>query len=204
MLLLSGCIFFDATMTGDYEGFGHRRSKENCGFPQKRPHGERLHRRCCRGRRVPAFTLRNANYDLISSMSCFRVATDGRSCLIAALRKTNSLFVFSQLVIPSTIGSTGLDLGADAYLVKPFAFSEIMAQIRSLFRRGPSRQPEVIRIDNLEVDFVQHRAKLAGAKNRFDTERVHSPLATMQASGGSPFENTHCGTSLGHELRQRH
>ena len=39
----------------------------------------------------------------------------------------------------------GLDIGADDYLVKPFAFSELLAHVRSLLRRGPTRQPETVR-----------------------------------------------------------
>ena len=47
----------------------------------------------------------------------------------------------------------GLDLGADDYLVKPFAFSELLARIRSLLRRGQTLQPDVLRIEDLEIDF---------------------------------------------------
>jgi two-component system copper resistance phosphate regulon response regulator CusR len=52
----------------------------------------------------------------------------------------------------------GLELGADDYLVKPFAFSELLARIRSVLRRGPARQPEIIRVGDLEVDVIRHRA----------------------------------------------
>ena len=45
----------------------------------------------------------------------------------------------------------GLELGADDYLIKPFAFSELLARIRGLLRRGKSRDPDQIRVGDLEV-----------------------------------------------------
>lgn len=58
----------------------------------------------------------------------------------------------------------GLELGADDYLVKPFAFAELLARIRTLLRRGPVREPEILRVDDLEIDLLRHRTVRAGAR----------------------------------------
>lgn len=56
----------------------------------------------------------------------------------------------------------GLELGADDYLVKPFAFSELLARTRSILRRSPVRQPETLRIADLEIDLLRHRVTRDG------------------------------------------
>lgn len=56
----------------------------------------------------------------------------------------------------------GLELGADDYLVKPFAFSELLARVRTILRRGPIRQSLLLAIADLEVDLARHRAARGG------------------------------------------
>lgn len=49
---------------------------------------------------------------------------------------------------------TGLDAGADDYLIKPYGFSELMARIRALLRRSDLSRPVVLRVADLELDTV--------------------------------------------------
>src|SRR5207253_3229867 len=46
----------------------------------------------------------------------------------------------------------GLDTGADDYLVKPFAFAELLARLRALARRGEAERPSVLQVDDLRLD----------------------------------------------------
>jgi two-component system copper resistance phosphate regulon response regulator CusR len=90
---------------------------------------------------------------------------DGWSILAELRRRgkqTPILFLTARDTLQDRV--KGLELGADDYLVKPFAFSELLARVRSILRRGPGRQPEVLRIADLEIDLLQHKAVRAGRR----------------------------------------
>jgi two-component system copper resistance phosphate regulon response regulator CusR len=76
---------------------------------------------------------------------------------IRHLRKeTRVLFLTARDTVEDRV--KGLELGADDYLVKPFAFSELLARIRTLLRRGAVKQSSKIVIADLVLDLLKHTA----------------------------------------------
>jgi len=90
---------------------------------------------------------------------------DGWSVL-SALRgsgnETPIIMLTARDAVPERV--KGLELGADDYLVKPFAFSELLARIRTILRRGPARQHAVLNVSDLEIDLARQRATRAGRR----------------------------------------
>lgn len=58
----------------------------------------------------------------------------------------------------------GLELGADDYLVKPFAFAELLARIRTISRRGAAKGPDAVRVADLELDLLRRRVIRGGKR----------------------------------------
>jgi len=84
------------------------------------------------------------------------------SALRQSGKQTPVLFLTAKDAVEDKV--RGLELGADDYLVKPFAFSELLARVRSILRRGPGRQPDVLRLADLEIDVVRNRVLRAGER----------------------------------------
>lgn len=85
--------------------------------------------------------------------------------VITELRKTVDtpvLFLTARDALEDRI--KGLELGADDYLVKPFAFAELLIRIRTLLRRGPLRESDAMTVADLEIDVPAHRVSRAGGR----------------------------------------
>ena len=77
-------------------------------------------------------------------------------------RETPVLFLTARDQVEDRV--KGLELGADDYLVKPFAFAELLARIRTLLRRGRARDPEHLAVGDLELDPLRRRVVRAGRR----------------------------------------
>jgi len=105
---------------------------------------------------------RSGAYDLII-LDVMLPRRDGWSILRELRRlgkQTPVLFLTARDAIPDRV--KGLKLGADDYLVKPFAFSELLARVQSVLRRTVPQPPGTLLIADLEYDPVRRRARRAG------------------------------------------
>lgn len=86
--------------------------------------------------------------------------------VLADLRRAGKTLPVLILTARDTVDDRvlGLDAGADDYLVKPFAFAELLARLRVILRRGRSDASTLLRADDLEMDLVRRRVMRAGAE----------------------------------------
>ncbi|HTF55935.1 MAG TPA: heavy metal response regulator transcription factor [Planctomycetota bacterium] len=107
---------------------------------------------------------RIGEYDIII-LDVMLPERDGWSVLSELRRAGNAtpvLFLTARDGVEDRV--KGLKLGADDYLVKPFAFSELLARVHSILRRGPARGPEKVRVADLEIDLARRRVTRGGRR----------------------------------------
>ena len=100
---------------------------------------------------------------------------------------TPVIFLTARDAVPDRI--KGLELGADDYLLKPFAFSELLARIRTVLRRGPVQQAAILRVADLELDLVRHHARRGGEQLTL-TAKEFSLLALLARHQGEVLTRT--------------
>lgn len=101
--------------------------------------------------------LREKTYDIVL-LDVLLPGCDGWSVL-RQMRASGNPTPVIFLTARDTLGERihGLDLGADDYLVKPFAFSELMARIRTVLRRGRESSPTTLRSSDVELELIRHK-----------------------------------------------
>lgn len=127
-------------------------------------------------------------YDLIV-LDVMLPGVDGFGILAAvrANKDTPILMLTARDAVEDRV--RGLEGGADDYLIKPFAFSELLARVQALLRRGRSQEPTVFRLADLELDLA--RRKVARGGRRLDlTAKEFNLLALLLRRQGQVLSRT--------------
>ncbi|MEQ1668175.1 MAG: heavy metal response regulator transcription factor [Sulfuriferula sp.] len=116
-------------------------------------------------------------------------AMDGWSVLreLRKIKDTPVIFLTARDEVEDRV--KGLKLGADDYLVKPFAFSELLARLHTLLRRGRNSTVEILSIADLELDPVRRR--VTRGTNRIDlTAKEFTLLHLLMRRQGEVLSRT--------------
>ncbi len=102
-------------------------------------------------------------------------------------RETHVLILTSKDTVPDRVA--GLDAGADDYLVKPFAFEELLARVHALVRRGYRRKDPVLSFGSLRIDTAAQRV-FKGDEELHLTPREYGLLAYLAMRAGEMVSRT--------------
>jgi two-component system copper resistance phosphate regulon response regulator CusR len=122
-------------------------------------------------------------YDLII-LDLMLPGMDG-SDVLRRIRKENSsvpvLILSARDALQDKVSN--MEMGADDYLTKPFAFAELLVRIKALMRRGPVSRASTIRVSDLELDRLSQQVKRAGHRIEL-TSKEYSLLEYLMSNAG--------------------
>lgn len=116
--------------------------------------------------------------------------------IVTAMRKAK---IHTPVILLTALGSvsdrtSGLDSGADDYLVKPFALEELLARVRALLRRPSEQQPNILTAGDLELDTINFSVTRDGRSIQL-TNKEFGLLEYMLRNQGRPLSKE---TIIGH------
>ncbi len=138
---------------------------------------------CFDGESVSVY-IANADYDVII-LDIMMPKKDGFQVLREMRDKSNStpvIFLTAKSEIEDRV--TGLDLGANDYVVKPFSFEELAARVRMVTRKATGSSTNIYTVDDLTVDIKSREVTRAGVKIELSA-REYAILETLIKNAGT-------------------
>jgi len=132
---------------------------------------------------------RVATYDAII-LDGMLPGLDGLAVLVELRRlgiRTPVLFLTARAAVEDRVA--GLETGADDYLTKPFAFTELLARLRALLRRPPLQADQLLRVGDLELDPLRRSVRRGGSPVDL-SPREFALLAYLMRHAGQALTRT--------------